>query len=106
LRIGPDRLGDPLATIELRPDGGEGLVDSGVDQKILKDDWCEGVLVEVGRERQLPQQRARRGIQADQELLRLRNHLTNAAERRDDRRPDPGPSPFHCQRGFPVAGVK
>ena len=25
LRIGPDRLGDPLATIELRPDGDEGL---------------------------------------------------------------------------------
>ena len=32
-----------------------------------------------------------RGIQTDQELLRLRNHLTNAAERRDDRRPRSGP---------------
>ena len=28
LRIGPDRLGDPLATLELRPDGGERLVAS------------------------------------------------------------------------------
>jgi hypothetical protein len=61
------------------------MVDSGVDDQILKDDGCKGVLVEVVCERQLPQQCSCGGIQADQERVGLRDHLTDAAERGDDR---------------------
>ena len=61
------------------------LAHTGEDQSVPDGDRRDGVLVVGGRERQAPQQFAAVGSKTDAPLLRLRDDLTHAVQRDQDR---------------------
>ena len=87
----PDRRGSSSAIV--------GIVEAGVMQQVVDDERSDGVLFVWRLDRHFPQQLAVGRRDADELVLRLRDDLPHAAERRQDRRrvrwTIAGPSPLH-----------
>lgn len=103
----PHGVGRPFVVAPAHADGERAFVDAGKDQQVFVSDRRDDVLHVLGGERNLPEQPAVVGPDADDVLLRLRDDLPFARDLEDDRRriagAVAGPTPF-LRAGFGVEG--